>query len=559
MWNEILFRLKAAALAAALALAAPGAMADEVDIAMFCNPEPDSRADMAIPLPGGGTLVFRKVVTPGKNAWGGTERMIRMGASGFGMFETPIKPMHVDGSFYDSRAGGWSYYIGKYEVSRGQVALILGNGDLDAGVAALADMTGLSDDRKLASLTGSRLEIALSRPAAGLSVDQIEEVIRTYNRWLIAERARWSKLPSQDGEPGFIRLPTELEWEYAAVGGRKGVEANLDTERFPFPEADWKDHVISSDNNRGGAAAIGVTKPVFGLYDMIGNVAEIVDGRFHTELWQGRPGASIARGGSYATAFRGAADGGVRMSLREEFSRYKLVGSKIEETRSPFYGFRLAIGSNAATSDNARKRLEQDRDIYLADIRSASAIGREGNAVVGSTQEIDALQADLARALERGELKEAEIRSAQAQLQRTQDQLGLYAVQAAMAEAKSAIINLSLFRQTLGVVDGLSAAAEELKGLIATSPVIRDQYDQYLADIETERAQLDRLARAYHADLTDFASFDVFTAPALRRLETDWPDYDEVAWAVPLFRAHYVKAGSLTPAQIRNELIAAIR
>lgn len=559
MWNDVLSRLKAAALAACLALAAPAAMADEVDIAMFCNPEPDPAADTEVPLPGGGTLVFRKVVTPGENAWGGTERMIRMGASGFGMFETPIKPMHVDGSFYDSRAGGWAYYIGKYEVSKGQVALILGEGDLEAGIAALADMTGLSDDRKLTSLSGKRLEIELSKPAAGLSVDEIEEIIRRYNRWLIAERARWSKLPSQDGEPGFIRLPTELEWEYAAIGGREGVEANLDTERFPFPEADWKDHVISSDNNRGGAAAIGVTEPVFGLYDMIGNVAEIVDGRFHTELWQGRPGAAIARGGNYNTPFRGAADRSARMSWREEFSRYKLEGNKLVETRSPFYGFRLAIGTNAATSDKSRQRLAEDRETYLADIRGASAIGREGNAVVGSTQEIDALQADLAEALERGELKEEEIRSVQAQLQRTQDQLGLYAVQAAMAEAKSAVINLSLFRETLSVVDGLSAAAEELKGLTGTSPVIKDQYDQYLAEIDTERGQLDRLARAYHADLNDFASFDVFTAPALRRLETDWPDYDEAAWAVDLFRAHYVKAGDLTPAQIRNELIAALR
>ena len=110
------------------------------------------------------------------------------------------------------------------------------------------------------------------------------------------------------------RLPTEAEWEYGARGGRDG---------FVFG---WADEVSRDRANYGAeqccAGATGGpdtwvnTAPVksfppndFGLYDMVGNVWEWVDGWLDDDYYGGSPSidppgaatgyARIARGGSW--------------------------------------------------------------------------------------------------------------------------------------------------------------------------------------------------------------------------------------------------------------------
>ena len=264
------------------------------------NPQP-AGDDIVLPMPCGLSMVFKLVAVPAK---------------GF-LWDMPVRPglddsANAERAFYDRRYNaalsgpfaledlpaawrkpapqGQNYYylIAKYEVTNLQWHAVMD--------ASCPDSQNLPADA--------------ARPVTDVSWYDAVDFTRRYTAWLLKNAP--DALPRFAGDSrnvGFVRLPTETEWEYAARGGQTaGSQQLLQEDFFPLPQGDGKgDYAVYRPEGAAhipeSTARIGSRKPnPLGLYDTAGNAAEMVLDSFRFSLagrLHGSAGGFVRKGGSF--------------------------------------------------------------------------------------------------------------------------------------------------------------------------------------------------------------------------------------------------------------------
>lgn len=335
------------------------------------QPQPD---DFILPMPGDRIMVFRPVCI-GKGGGSYAWKQIRLGDGSGGYKETPVS-LALGGSFpvQDKHGEDWCYYIGKYEVSEDQLQAVLQDQPNKAGS---------------------------QYPAHKISWFEVENFIQKYNSWLYENASE--KIPEYGDIPGYIRLPTETEWEFAARGGSNVTAAEFDR-KTPYPNRkiagyEWFSGPKSSHNK---LKKIGKLKPnPLGLHDILGNVMEMTRSLYQIEYYQGRSGGFVAKGGHYFTDSKQ-----LRSSLRIEQPFYSLnsKSKKIEPASQKTLGFRLLISSLVFPNRQASIKMKTDWEPYhkgvaqeLPAAASTSPISNQTRIVgIEATSQLENIKKELA-------------------------------------------------------------------------------------------------------------------------------------------------------------------
>ena len=292
----------------------------------FWNPKPLAD-DVILPMPCDGAMAFRKVAIPQNKPL--EDYNITLGQEGdeWGYVE-PARQEHIACSFPDQKNKGRYYLMAKYELSDLQFRAL-------SGECPKADMKG-------------RL------PKVNIGWMDAMAFANQYNLWLRKEKL--AALPKDDGQPGFLRLPTETEWEFAARGGLAVSPSEFRDVHFPMPEG-LNGYVwyAGAQSANGKLQLTGLLKPnPLGLHDILGNVAEMMFEPFRLnklDRLHGKAGGYVVRGGSYVTT-----QGDIRSALRGEEPYYSESGENVNKTT----GVRLVMVSTTLTSRDRVKEIEKE-------------------------------------------------------------------------------------------------------------------------------------------------------------------------------------------------------
>ena len=333
------------------------------------NPKPDAD-DVILPMPCDGSMVFRRVEVPVSGPLDDIPIHVGQDAGDWGFIEH-THPAFISGSFTQPKEKSRYYLIAKYEMSSLQYQAIMND-------------SCPSPSRKM------------SVPITNISWFDAINAADKYNIWLRKNSEK--ELPKEDGKSGFLRLPTEIEWEFAARGGLKVNSAEFRDLRYPMNELKEYEWFSGAQSANGRLQLIGLLKPnPLGLHDMLGNADEMVFDPFYLnklDRLHGQAGGYVVRGGNYLTE-----ESSIRSSARKEVNYY----DDDHQFTSKTTGLRLALVSPTMTSTNRVKDIEKSwKNLGSSKVDSAD------NATKDTAKELGSLASDVSDAKLKAKLKDLE-------------------------------------------------------------------------------------------------------------------------------------------------------
>ena len=326
-----------------------------VTVEAATNPHP-ADDDILLPMPCGASMALRAVGTQAEGYLWDMETLFgcdncdrqdrdyyerRYNVAVSGPFADSDLPSSWRSKLPRPQVGKYYYYlIGKYEISNFQWKAVM--------EGWCPSDSSLTDED--------------ARPKTNISWFDAMNFAKTYTEWLLKNAP--DALPRFAGDSknvGYLRLPTEAEWEYAARGGHGVPRSSLrEREFFPMAEgADYPRYAVFRSEGGGRSAesvqSIGSRLPnPLGLYDTAGNVAEMVMDTFHFSLGgrlHGSAGGFIRKGGSFVS---GPSE--ILPGRREEVAFF--LGDGVNSTSD--LGARLVLSGINTPSGNRPKQLDRE-------------------------------------------------------------------------------------------------------------------------------------------------------------------------------------------------------